>query len=49
MEFPMNFLQPRLVDMRVNLGGGQTRMPQHLLNCAQVRTMTEQMRGKGMP
>ena len=48
MELPVNLLEPRLVDVRVNLRGGEARVAEHFLDRAQVRAVAEQMRGEGM-
>jgi hypothetical protein len=46
VELLVDFLQPRLVDVRVNLSCCDTRVPQHLLDFAQVRSAREKMRGE---
>ena len=41
--------QPLVGDMGVDLRGGQRRMPEHLLDAAEVRTSLKQVSGHGMP
>ena len=43
MEFFMNSLQPILVDMRVDLRGGDIRVSQHHLNGSEVGTVGQQV------
>src|SRR5438876_3902133 len=38
-----------LIDVRVNLGGRNIGMAEHLLNNPQIGPVSEQMRGKTMP
>jgi hypothetical protein len=38
MKLPMTLLQPRLVDVRIDLGGGKTRVTEHFLDRSQVIT-----------
>lgn len=44
----MDRLQPLLVDVGVNLGGGNVRMAKHHLHSPQVRAVGEQVCGKGV-
>ncbi len=43
MKLAVDLLEPRLIDMGVDLRGGETGMAEHLLNCAQVGAMAEQV------
>ena len=45
----MHLPQPYLVDMGVDLRGGEAGVTEHFLDGAQVRAVTEQMRREGMP
>src|SRR4051794_13385661 len=49
MEAMMHGLEPLLIDMRVDLRGGDIRMSEHLLDDAQVGAVAQQVRGKRMP
>src|SRR4051812_29262175 len=49
VEPVMHRLEPLLIDMRVDLRGGDIRMPEHLLDDAQVGAVAQQVRGKRMP
>ena len=41
--------QPAVFDVRVNLRGGNAGMAEHFLQCPNVRTAGQQMRGKTVP
>src|SRR5437773_12504255 len=45
----VNLLQPLFHDMRVDLRGGNVRVPQHQLHRPQVDTALQQVRGKAVP
>ena len=45
----MHGLEPLLIHVSINLGGGNVRVTQHLLDDAQVRAIAQEMSGKGMP
>ena len=45
----MHRLEPLLIDVRINLGRRNIRMPQQLLDDAQVRPIPQQVRREGMP
>jgi len=45
----MGLFQPALIDVSVNLRRGNVRVPEHLLNDAQVAAMVKQVRGETMP
>ena len=49
MEPEMRFFEPFLVNMRVNLRGGDIDMAQHLLDDSQVGAVVEKVRGETMP
>src|SRR4051812_7315253 len=49
MIFVVDDPEPRLEDVRVDLGRGEIRVPEHHLDQAQVRSALEQVRGEGMP
>ena len=48
MKFSMNIPQAVAGDMRVNLGGADTGVPQQLLDHPQICAMLQQMRRKTM-
>jgi len=48
MSLLVNLLEPGRVEMRVNLGGGNIRMPQHELQSPQIGALPEEMGGEGM-
>lgn len=48
VEFFMNFFQPLLLDMGVDLGGGNVGMTEHHLNSPEIGTIGEKVGGKGM-
>lgn len=41
--------EPVLGDVRIDLGGGDIRMPQHLLDAAEIGAVVDQVRGEGVP
>ena len=45
----MDFPELLVGNMRINLGGGNGRMPKHALNAADVRPVHQQIRGIRMP
>jgi len=45
----MHGFEPLLIDVGVNLGGGNIRVAEHLLDDAEVGAIAKQMSGKGMP
>ena len=49
VKLPVDLLETRLVDVRVDLRGGEAGVAEHFLDRAQVRAMAEQVRGEGMP
>ena len=49
MKFAMHRLQSLLIDMRVHLRRRNIRVPEHLLDDAQIGPVPEQMRGKTVP
>ncbi len=48
MKFFMKFFQPLLIDMGVDLGGGDVCMAEHELHGSQVCAMGQEVGGKGM-
>jgi len=46
MKSAMHFLQARLIDMGVNLRRGQAGVAQHLLDCPQIGTVAQEVRGE---
>ena len=44
MKLPVHSFQPLLIDMRIDLRGGNIRMPQHLLDDPQIGAVPKQMR-----
>ena len=49
MKPPVGFFDLAAVQMGVDLRGGQRRMPQKLLNRAQVGPALQKVRGEGVP
>ena len=49
MIFLVDSFQPAVFDVCVNLRGGNTGVSEHFLQCPNVRTAGQQMRGKAMP
>lgn len=49
MELLVHLLQPRVIDVRVDLCRRNARMTKHLLHLPQVGPTTEQVRRKAMP
>ena len=37
------------IEMRIDLGGGDGRMAEHLLYCTKISAAFDEMRGEGMP
>ena len=48
MGFAVDILQVVLHHVGVDLGGGDIRMPQHLLNGTEIRSVFQQMDGEGV-
>ena len=46
MVFPVNGLESVLVDVGVDLGRGDVRVAEHLLNSAQIRPAFEKVSGE---
>jgi hypothetical protein len=44
VKLPMHSFQPLLIDVRIDLRGGNIGMPQHLLDDSQIGAVPEQMR-----
>ena len=49
MKFLVNGLEAFLIDVGVDLGGGDVGMPQEFLNNTEVSPVFEEMGGEGMP
>ena len=49
MELAVDRLEPRRIDVRVDLRGGDARMAEHLLHLPQVGAAGQQVRGKAVP
>jgi hypothetical protein len=49
MKLPMHSFKPLLVDMRIDLRGGNIGVAQHLLNDSQIGAVPEQMRRETVP
>ena len=49
MELPMNRFQPLLVDVRINLGRGDIRMPEHLLDDPEIGSVAQKMGRETVP
>jgi hypothetical protein len=48
MEFLVNVFQPALLNMGIQLGGGNVGMTKHKLHRPEISAVFKQMRGKGM-
>ena len=49
MKLPVHGFETLLIDMRVNLGCRNIRMPKHFLNDAQICAIPEQVRCETVP
>ena len=49
MKLPMHGFKPLLIDMRIDLRGGNIGVAQHFLDDPQVRAVPEQMRRETVP
>ena len=49
MELLMDRFQSVLIDMRINLGGRNVRVPQQLLNDPEIRSVTQKVSRKRVP
>ena len=49
MKLLVDLLQPRLLDVRINLRGRNAAVAQHLLNLPQVSPTRKQVRGETVP
>ena len=49
MEAKVRLFEPFLVNVRVNLRGGDIRVAQHLLDDPQVCAVVEKVRGEAVP
>ena len=49
MKLLMDRFQSVLIDMRINLGGRDVRVPQQLLNYPEIRAVAQQMSRKRVP
>jgi hypothetical protein len=49
MKLPMHGFKPLLIDMRIDLRGGNIGVAQHLLDDPQIGAVPEQMRRETVP
>jgi len=49
MKLPMHSFKPLLIDMRIDLGGGNIGVAQHFLDDSQIGAVPEQMRRETVP